>query len=371
MMKKVFSLIVVIMLVSAVSQATVIEDFEGFAVDDSLSGQTGWNVENGSFTVAADPLDAGNKVMSLYQGNSIAYLEIPTIPETDSSTTVSFRVMWGYDTIKDNDQVIGLADVMITPDDWNNMGPIVRTQDGTIDYRDGGDYVDTLIPTVYDVWHDFELVLDNVNETYDIIIDGIEEVTGAAYRNQGTVGDLVYMVFRSASGLGDTGPMYIDDITFGPAGFDFVPDPEHGETVPVDDPLALSWLYLPDCNDLSDTASVVVYWDTEPNGVGGTQTLTPTALTVQTVDVAGDLEIGTYYWKIVATDPDFEGSGTSGVLAEAVYSLITIDGCDAAKIGLPYSPTDARLVGDTNYDCKVNLADFAVMASNWLTVVSK
>ena len=35
-----------------------------------------------------------------------------------------------------------------------------------------------------------------------------------------------------------------------------------------------------------------------------------------------------------------------------------------------YNATVARTIGDTNYDCKVDLADLATMALNWLTNVS-
>jgi hypothetical protein len=35
-----------------------------------------------------------------------------------------------------------------------------------------------------------------------------------------------------------------------------------------------------------------------------------------------------------------------------------------------YDETVARTIGDTNYDCEVNLVDFAAMAENWLTNVS-
>jgi hypothetical protein len=36
----------------------------------------------------------------------------------------------------------------------------------------------------------------------------------------------------------------------------------------------------------------------------------------------------------------------------------------------PCDETVARQKGDTNYDCKVNLIDFAAMAKNWLIDVS-
>ncbi|MBW8018006.1 MAG: hypothetical protein FVQ82_17695, partial [Planctomycetes bacterium] len=56
-------------------------------------------------------------------------------------------------------------------------------------------------------------------------------------------------------------------------GFDFDPTPANGATVAAADPLALSWL-LPEPTIVTDTILVDVYWDTEPNGFGGTQKLT-------------------------------------------------------------------------------------------------
>jgi hypothetical protein len=42
------------------------------------------------------------------------------------------------------------------------------------------------------------------------------------------------------------------------------------------------------------------------------------------------------------------------------------NGCEAAKDGT-YTKLMALEKGDTNYDCKVNLADFATIALNWMT----
>jgi hypothetical protein len=53
-----------------------------------------------------------------------------------------------------------------------------------------------------------------------------------------------------------------------------------------------------------------------------------------------------------------------------LYQAIYLNGCDAAKGRNGYNEDAAQEIGDTNYDCKVNLVDFAVMASNWLTDVS-
>ena len=44
--------------------------------------------------------------------------------------------------------------------------------------------------------------------------------------------------------------------------------------------------------------------------------------------------------------------------------------CAAAKAADAYDDTAARTIGDTNFDCEVNLVDFAAIALNWLDNVS-
>jgi hypothetical protein len=55
------------------------------------------------------------------------------------------------------------------------------------------------------------------------------------------------------------------------------------------------------------------------------------------------------------------------VTTEGEYTVYT-DSCTAAKndAANPYLLADALSIGDTNYDCIVNLGDFAGMASTWL-----
>ena len=58
------------------------------------------------------------------------------------------------------------------------------------------------------------------------------------------------------------------------------------------------------------------------------------------------------------------------IVTDTCTVTVYADACEASKIETPYSEAEARIIGDTNYDCKVNLVDFAVMASNWLDNVS-
>ncbi len=44
----------------------------------------------------------------------------------------------------------------------------------------------------------------------------------------------------------------------------------------------------------------------------------------------------------------------------------TSNPCDVAKAAATYTEDDALAIGDTNYDCEVDLVDLAAMAYNWL-----
>ncbi len=147
------------------------------------------------------------------------------------------------------------------------------------------------------------------------------------------------------------------------ARFDFDPTPANDATVVVADSLALSWLNLPEPNNVADPVWVDVYWDTDEFGENATTQVLTESPDALTVDVSA-LEIGTYYWRIDATDPDT--GGDPYVMETAVYSLITVDACQAAKDAEPpYTEINAREIGDTNYDCIVDLADLAALAENW------
>jgi hypothetical protein len=63
-----------------------------------------------------------------------------------------------------------------------------------------------------------------------------------------------------------------------------------------------------------------------------------------------------------------DDNGTIDVDTVTVH--VYANSCAADKAQTSYSETVARLLGDTNWDCKVDLIDFATMASNWLADVS-
>jgi hypothetical protein len=87
-----------------------------------------------------------------------------------------------------------------------------------------------------------------------------------------------------------------------------------------------------------------------------------------TVDIDVDIPVGDsriYEFQLQVID----GVDT---YTDAVNVTVYGDGCEAAKVegATPYSKLNALDIGDMNYDCKVNLVDFATMASNWMTDVS-
>jgi hypothetical protein len=79
-------------------------------------------------------------------------------------------------------------------------------------------------------------------------------------------------------------------------------------------------------------------------------------------------EVGDYILEVEVTDTVTD-TVTDLVYVDIIEFTVYADAdaaCDAAKADLPYGKSDALIIGDTNYDCKANLADFAVIASNWM-----
>ena len=68
---------------------------------------------------------------------------------------------------------------------------------------------------------------------------------------------------------------------------------------------------------------------------------------------------GQYVLTLTGDDGEFQS------VDDLVIDVFT-DACAAAKIELPYSELNARVNGDTNYDCEVNSVDLATLALNWL-----
>jgi hypothetical protein len=75
--------------------------------------------------------------------------------------------------------------------------------------------------------------------------------------------------------------------------------------------------------------------------------------------------VGNYILEVTVNDNDGTENGRF-----CVHDTVNfyVDGCAAAKGEgeTPYDKTWADSIGDRNYDCEVNLVDFADMASTWL-----
>jgi hypothetical protein len=74
--------------------------------------------------------------------------------------------------------------------------------------------------------------------------------------------------------------------------------------------------------------------------------------------------VGNYILEVTVTDDDGTENGKF-----CVHDTVNFyaDGCEAAKGEDDYDVAAALFIGDRNHDCEVNLADFAIMASTWLT----
>jgi hypothetical protein len=93
----------------------------------------------------------------------------------------------------------------------------------------------------------------------------------------------------------------------------------------------------------------------------GTDVAANTDVTI-TVAEDYDIDVTDYVLQVEVNDND-EYTDTDTVTVK-VYA----DGCQAAKneTATPYTETDARERGDTNWDCKVDFLDLAALALNWL-----
>jgi hypothetical protein len=75
-------------------------------------------------------------------------------------------------------------------------------------------------------------------------------------------------------------------------------------------------------------------------------------------------EAGIYTLTLTADD------GKAYPVSDSLVVTVYANSCAADKAQTSYTETDARLLGDTNWDCKVDLIDFATMAENWLIDLS-
>ncbi len=72
---------------------------------------------------------------------------------------------------------------------------------------------------------------------------------------------------------------------------------------------------------------------------------------------------GDYILEVEVMDPN--DTGVPYYFTDTVTVHVYEDSCVAAKAETSYNELIAREIGDTDFDCKVNLVDFAAMALNW------
>ncbi len=108
------------------------------------------------------------------------------------------------------------------------------------------------------------------------------------------------------------------------------------------------------------------------SGPGGhTASFAATVKTNETateVDLSANVtfnEIGDYTLEVKVDD-----TVTLLTYSDTIDVHVYENRCAAVKADLPYGEAEAQEIGDTNYDCEVNLVDFAAIASNWLDDVS-
>ena len=120
------------------------------------------------------------------------------------------------------------------------------------------------------------------------------------------------------------------------------------------DPKETTFAITATVDDPDGDTDHIYTWSSSPAGVDFSN---PASLSTNvTFDTAGD-----YILEVEVDDEDGEYTDTDTVNVH-VYE----NGCVAAKAKTPYTKADARIIGDTNYDCDVDLVDLAAMASHWL-----
>ena len=165
------------------------------------------------------------------------------------------------------------------------------------------------------------------------------------------------------------GTIVIDEIWIGPEGgggdpwehFHPLPGWYGSQTYDYDTQTELTWNNPGFPNIESSTVSV--QFEREPGGIfdpNFTNPSTASGINIETVDLASMtnppvmplIDNGLYSWRVTVTDPNPGGD-----------PIVNQSWIVTFKIG---TPCTYQLAGDLDENCKVNLADFAKLAANWL-----
>ncbi|MGJ8696776.1 MAG: lamin tail domain-containing protein [Verrucomicrobiaceae bacterium] len=191
----------------------LVENFDGLNAG-ALDGQGGWSASAATVTVANDPANVENQVMSQAGDNVRAFKGI-SIPQGETAT-VFYRIR--REGIIDAS--IGTSDVVTPGTAYSDFETQLNNQKNDIwNVRDAGGF--TAVDTFADnTWYEVWMVIDNASDTYEVHMKG-----GAlTERTQLDAGAQTVFGFRNGSatnaienffartGNGTTGAMLIDDI---------------------------------------------------------------------------------------------------------------------------------------------------------------
>lgn len=198
---------------SGPSGFTLLDNFDGLN-SGALDGQGGWATSAATVTVANDPADAENQVMSHFGTNVRAWKAL-TIPNGETATV--FYRMRREGSI---DASFGTSDMASPSTAYSDFETQLNTQNSDVlNVRDAGSFdpVDTFADnTWYDVW----MVIDNASDTFEVYLKGgaLTERTlldnGAqtvfGFRN-GSASNAI-QTFFARTGSTSPGSLLIDDI---------------------------------------------------------------------------------------------------------------------------------------------------------------
>jgi len=204
---------------TASAQWSLIDDFEAYTLGSDIDGQGGWTANGGNagnVEVAMDPAGGTNQTLQFApDSDSSEVFHGINIPNANSASTVFFRAR--RDGV--SNMSWGTSDAS-TPGAFGDFETQLNIQHGNpseLNVRDGGsfDAVDTMAA---DVWHDFWMVIDNADDTYEAYMDdgsGITQLDAGTqttfdFRNGAAANDLVNL-FMLPSGNHDAN-FYFDDI---------------------------------------------------------------------------------------------------------------------------------------------------------------
>ncbi len=199
----------------------LVDDFETLNAGE-IDGRNGWLATENA-VVISDPVDAGNSVLRLEQGSTIADKVLTATIAEEASGTLFFRLR------RQGTQGVwaGVGDVA-PPTEWTDLavqtGYSVFTP-GPFHVRDGNSVVVTAQTFAENTWYCVWLALDNEADAYQVYVQGGEwdepsklsrfgDQTFDFYRNEESL--LETFSFRTGDNAEKTGSLWLDDVYVDP-----------------------------------------------------------------------------------------------------------------------------------------------------------